>query len=500
MDEFKDTVKSQIFSLDGFDQIVSSMYIPCYYWFENTAADTSWIKYMPPEALCYSFYRTLQDFPIIAGRFKTDKDDRGYVEVDKNDLNMPIYTDASWDVEFKKIKDAGFDTKLLPETFQEACSIAAASRFATTSAKLGIFRICRLKDFSGVVILASIAHGIVDGHGHLAFMNRWAEVSRWMQECLAKKELQLPTRTFIHDRSIHKDYRLHGTDALDDMTLRSAYDGSSLTRFFSRLPIDKRNRIFKSISPSKNIVCCNFHVRAEPVKELQESLQEHARHGSRYTTNDVFTALMAMVVSQAIHKNTVSNRNRVVSKMKSSLFGNSNNKADDMLIAVAVNMRSRIDHPSTKDFVGNLSFVRYITCSQALVQAENNLENISAVATNIKDAISTTDKKYIGQLNNLINSESDSHMRLITNCRKYENIITISNVSKASYYEMDFGSGTPSLVRPTFRVTSNSVFIMPCHSDIGGYDFVMALERDVAGVVVQDKHWMRLVDSYDFDI
>ncbi|KAJ1799860.1 hypothetical protein LPJ59_001528 [Coemansia sp. RSA 2399] len=498
MDEFKAAVESQDIPLDGFDQIVSSMYIPCYYWFENTnASDTSWIKFMPPETLRLSFYRTLQDFPILAGRFKTDKDDHGYVEVNKNDLNMPLYTDTNWDVDFKKIRDSGFDTKLLPYNFQEACSIASASRFATTSAKLGIFHICRLKDFSGVVMLASIAHGIVDGYGHLAFINRWAEVSRWMQECLAKSELELPTCAFVHDRAIHKDYKLDDTDALDDMTRKAAADSSSLIRFFSRLPIDKRNRIFKSMAPSKNIVCCNFHVRAQTIRDLCESAQEYAPHGSKYSFNDVVSALMTMVIGQAIRKNAQS---KVVSKMKSSLFGVSDSKPDDTLAAVAVNMRSRIDHPSSKDFVGNLSFVRHVLCSQALVQAENNPENIAAVATNIREAISATDKKYIGQLNSLINRESDSYMRLITNFRKYENILTISNVSKAGYYAVDFGAGIPRLFRPTFRVSSNAIFIMPCHPDIGGYDFVMALERSVAGVVVQDKHWMHMVDSYDFDI
>ncbi|KAJ2557711.1 hypothetical protein EV175_001180 [Coemansia sp. RSA 1933] len=502
MDEFKAAVQSQNIYLDGFDQIVSSMYIPCYYWFENAEAsdDASWIKFMPPETLRIAFYRTLQDFPILAGRFKADKDDHGYVEVDKNDLNMPLYTDTSLDVEFKKIKDAGYDTKMLPAFFQEACSIASASRFATTSAKLGIFHICRCKDYSGVVILASIAHGVVDGYGHIAFISRWAEISKWMQECLAKKDPELSVSKFIHDRSIHKDYKLDGTDALDEMTLKSVADSSSLTRFFSRLPVDKRNRIFKSMAPSKNVVCCNFHVRAQTMKDMNEAVQEFAPFGSRYSSNDVITALMTIVIGQAIRKNTVTTQNKVVSKVWSSLFGSGDSKPNDTLTAVAVNMRSRIDHPDAKDFVGNLSFVRHVLCAQAFVQAENKPENIAAVASIIREAISTTDKNYIGQMNSLINRESDSYMRLIANFRKYENSLTISNTSKAGYYDIDFGAGIPCLFRPVFRVSTNAIFVMPCHPDIGGFDFVMVLEKNVAGAVVQDKHWMHMVDSYDFDI
>ncbi|KAJ2550195.1 hypothetical protein EV175_004159, partial [Coemansia sp. RSA 1933] len=81
----------------------------------------------------------LQDFPAIAGHHKASKDSQYYVEVDRDNLNMPVYTDTDWGVDFEHIKDTGFDTKQLPETFANARSYVTASIFGTKSAKLGIF-------------------------------------------------------------------------------------------------------------------------------------------------------------------------------------------------------------------------------------------------------------------------------------------------------------------------------------------------------------------------
>ncbi|KAJ2541330.1 hypothetical protein EV175_006149, partial [Coemansia sp. RSA 1933] len=150
------------------------------------------------------------------GRYKADKDGRGYVEIDRDNLNMPVYTDTNWDLDFKQTRDAGFSPKLLPETFDNARGFTTASRFGIKSAKLGIFHVRRLKNHSGIVIFASTAHGIVDGYGFSAFVHRWAEISKLMHKSPTQK---VPERVFSHDRAIHNDYRQEGTSSLDDTLL-----------------------------------------------------------------------------------------------------------------------------------------------------------------------------------------------------------------------------------------------------------------------------------------
>ncbi|KAJ2853968.1 hypothetical protein GGI22_004669, partial [Coemansia erecta] len=219
MDKFIESVQSHDIPLGVFDKFISLIYVPFYYWFENTSPVKSWDTFMPPDILCSSFYKALKDFPILSGRFKANSSSCGYVEVDRNNLNMPVYTDTDWDVEFKRLMDMGFKANLLPENFDEFCGIAAASRFGTVSAKLGIFHVRRLKNYSGVVVFASIPHALVDGYGYLAFMNRWAEISKWMHDNPTINESALPAVTFDHDRSIHSEYKLEGTDTIDDLQL-----------------------------------------------------------------------------------------------------------------------------------------------------------------------------------------------------------------------------------------------------------------------------------------
>ncbi|KAJ2396120.1 hypothetical protein GGI23_004033 [Coemansia sp. RSA 2559] len=499
MDKFIESVQSQDIPLDGIDELISSKNISCYYCFENTSPVKSWGAFMPPDILCSSFYKALHDFPILSGRFKVDNLSRGYVEVDRNNLNMPVYTDADWDVEFKNLMDMGFKSNLLPDNFDDFCGIAAASRFGTVSAKLGVFHVRRLKNYSGVVVFASISHAVVDGYAYLAFMRRWAEISKWMQENPTINESTLLTATFSHDRSIHSEYRLDGTDALNSTLLKTINDSNAITRFFSSLPIDKRNSIFKAMVTSVPLSCCSFHVSIQALKAFQNSVQEYAPPGTWYSTNDVLTALLTIVIGQATYDVSDRKHNTFVSKVRRALFGDGSNKPRDILAAVVINARSRVNHPRIKDFMGNLSITRSVLCPHELVQGKNYLESLSKIATELRNILLATDEKFVGQFNFLMNSESDMFMRVVLKYRK-QNSITVSNVSKTGYYEIDFGAGIPCLVRPIFRATPNLISVMPCHPDIGGYDVLAHLDRDVAKIVAQDKRWMGLVDSHYLDI
>ncbi|KAJ2552506.1 hypothetical protein EV175_003285 [Coemansia sp. RSA 1933] len=455
MDSFISTVEPQVVHLDGFDKIVSIMYIPRIYWFENEHHETkSWDTFMPPETLRSSFYRTLQDFPIIAGRFKAGKDGRGTVIVDRDNINMPIYTDSDWDVDFKQIKDAGFDTGLLPETFDNARGFTAASRFGTKSAKLGIFHVRRFKNYSGVIIFASITHGLVDGQGFVVFMNRWAEISKLMHKSPTEK---VPARVFSHDRSIHNDYRQEGTSSLDD-TLLKLTSGSSTV------------------------------------------ITRYAAGGILYSTNDVLTSLLAMTVGQAIQENNARRHARRLVKTMCSPFNRGNGKPEDTLLTIPTNLRPRISHPDGNKYVGNLMFARYIICPQTLTQADSDPENVLAVATIVREAMSSTDKTYIGQSNHLINREPDMYMRLATGYLKYKSSLAVTNVSMFDQYGLDFGAGIPRLIRSASQAFMNYIEVMPCHPDIGGYEVVMMLRPGIAQIIAQNKGWMRLVDSYHLGV
>ncbi|KAJ2862012.1 hypothetical protein GGI22_002305, partial [Coemansia erecta] len=140
MDRFIATLKPQTIRLDAYDDISSTSSIPLYLWYETPIA---------PNVLKDSFYKTLEEFPILAGRIKTGNDSRNFVAIDRDNLNLPDYTDSSCNVHFQTLKDADFDIRLLPVDYSSACKTPVAPGVFGRCMKLAEFHVLRMKDNSG---------------------------------------------------------------------------------------------------------------------------------------------------------------------------------------------------------------------------------------------------------------------------------------------------------------------------------------------------------------
>ncbi|KAJ1726654.1 hypothetical protein LPJ72_006265, partial [Coemansia sp. Benny D160-2] len=124
MDDFIKTVRPQKVYLDAFDKITSGANIAFYYWYENKER-RPWNAFMPAATLEQAFYKTLCEFPLFAGTLITDSNSMVYVQVSKDNLNLPVYTDSACDVDFDMIRGAGFNTKLLGRDLDHACDVLA---------------------------------------------------------------------------------------------------------------------------------------------------------------------------------------------------------------------------------------------------------------------------------------------------------------------------------------------------------------------------------------
>ncbi|KAJ2532032.1 hypothetical protein EV175_007180, partial [Coemansia sp. RSA 1933] len=129
-----------------------------------------------------SFYKTLEEFPILSGRLKADSSNRLYVDIDKDNLNMPAYTDTCCDLEYSTLRDSGFNIHKLPIDLRNESGVPVPSGLFSGDITPAHFRIIRFMDNRGVLVYAHIAHYNTDGYGYSQFMNRWAEISRWMQQ------------------------------------------------------------------------------------------------------------------------------------------------------------------------------------------------------------------------------------------------------------------------------------------------------------------------------
>ncbi|KAJ1734881.1 hypothetical protein LPJ72_002148 [Coemansia sp. Benny D160-2] len=201
MDSFTSSVNSQVIYLDGYDTESTTVSIQNCYWFKNDSPSSA-NEFMPAKVLEDAFYKALLEFPILAGYIKTNSYSRMYIDVNKDNLNMPVYTDttACCNLTYSAMSDSGFDLRKIPINLRGKYGVPAPVGLFNRQIKPAFFHVLRFKDNGGVFIYASAAHCLVDGYGFVSFMNRWAEIAKWIQQPEDVKEKQpLPTRKYIHD-------------------------------------------------------------------------------------------------------------------------------------------------------------------------------------------------------------------------------------------------------------------------------------------------------------
>ncbi|KAJ2758303.1 hypothetical protein H4S06_002763 [Coemansia sp. BCRC 34490] len=393
--------------------------------------------------------------------------------------------------------ESRFDIRKLPIDLSDECGVPATSRSFGNIIKLAFFRVIRFKNNSGVLVFASVSHCLVDGHGFTLFMSRWAEIARWMQQPQDVHQAPFPKRQYTHDRAVHSIYRSNQTASLDTFTLESMSSGNMLTRWFAWISPETRGRIFKALSNAASRVCYYLHIPSEELENLRTSVQKHAPPGMRYSINDIIVAYVTLLVARAKEKASADWWSRPVPSAVRAAFGAKLGEHTGFLTTVAVNIRPRIEHTGTDKYTGNMSLGKYIWFPQDMVQVEPTDKALSALALKTHQAVLDVDKEYIGQFGHLLNKEPDSYMRLTLCNARHRRKLVISTQVRFAHYKVDFGAGTPLLVRFTPYAFPDVVLVMPGNPEIGGYEITLNLAPEIATHVIQDAGWMKMVDKYD---
>ncbi|KAJ2400650.1 hypothetical protein GGI23_001903 [Coemansia sp. RSA 2559] len=496
MESFTSTVKSQTFYLDGLDNSATPLSISICYWYENSARN-SWDAFMPPKILECAFYKTLEEFPTIAGHLKADAKNRIYIDVDKDDLNMPVYTDTCCELEYSMMQESGFNIHKLPIDLSSEYGVPAPSRLVGGRIIPAQFRVIRFKNNGGVLVYARIAHYITDGYGYTQFMNRWAEVSRRMQQPQDANAAPLPERQYIHDRSFHAAYRPKQITSLEPKVLESLTTRTMFSRWLAWVAPKTRARVFKVISGATDSTSSFFHVSSKQMEDIRMSAQKHAPEGVRYSMNDIITAYLSIVVGQAKAKVSADWWSKPIPAAIRAIFGNSLGRPVDLITSAAVNTRTRLSHPDARSFMGNMVIGQSIVVPPELIQTGPTAEALSAIALRMRQAISTADEQYAGQVGTLLDKETDSYMWSVLCYVRTGSKLVLSNQSRFAHYDVDFGAGIPSMVRHAPHAFTDVVFIMPANPSIGGYELDFNFSPAVEANLVQNNNWMKMVDRYD---
>ncbi|KAJ1953527.1 hypothetical protein EC988_002942, partial [Linderina pennispora] len=111
MSEFLTGIDSKTYGLTKYDVLLSSYNVCIVFFYANDNLSDS---FMPSRKLEDAYYKTVLQFPLLAGYIKKKGSGMLQVVVDKSDLNLPGYRESQSDTHFSDIKSADFSPATWP--------------------------------------------------------------------------------------------------------------------------------------------------------------------------------------------------------------------------------------------------------------------------------------------------------------------------------------------------------------------------------------------------
>ncbi|KAJ1798589.1 hypothetical protein LPJ59_002398 [Coemansia sp. RSA 2399] len=466
MDKFTSTIKSQTFPLSCIDAYSSCVTIPLYYFFENKNSDG---QFMPSALLKDSFYATLQEFPFFAGHLRMDTGGvDSFISVDADNLNMPDYAEYGSDVSFSDLKAASFSPSALPSQISEADVFSTANKDGV--AKLVRIKIARLRDNSGLVILANPVHALTDAYGFCEFMKRWSYVCK-----ATATETSIVDSCLLTDRKALHDSLLDEEEPIDDTTAMVLGKKSMLSMLLAWLSPEQRAEFYNTITPCALTDNHVFYLSNEKLRALKEAAT--VASGARLSSNDVITAVLSMV---AVQSNQAHDGN-----------------ADDetIIINFPVDFRKRLNNkPNMVNYTGNCVVAPMLPFQYRELRAELNDESIATCAVKVRHLVNRVTPQYVRGCVDLIGSEPDCIARSAAHSSSIASGFCLSNHSRIDYYGVDFGHGSPVWINPPKVYVPNYATILPTSTYDGGcYVYLSLLKGDMARAL-ENKFWCGVAD------
>ncbi|KAJ2558204.1 hypothetical protein EV175_000903 [Coemansia sp. RSA 1933] len=498
MDQLAKNIKSEAIYLDEVDSTSSITTIPIHFWYEN-ASNVAADKFLPASILRASFFRTLEEFPILVGHLKSDADWKTYVEVDKDNLNAPDYSDSPCDVHFQAIRSAGFDTKMLPNTFTDARVVPVPPTLVGSSMKLIRAHIFRFKENSGAVIFVMAAHNIFNGYGFHYFVTRWAEISRWMQG--STDAAVLPTRAYVHDRMLVAGIRSSETNALDVSLRNTMLASDPMAKVLGWLSPNVRAMVLRYSSFTTEFINCSFHITEDAIDILQAEAQAFAPPDiPRFTKNDIIVALIAVAIAQSTAWGRLEGKSPLIRMADRLLFGRYLSGDAEFTISMPIDMRPHIKSLKGVAYTGNATNQKGFTASKGLFGMEASARLVAELATRTHRVVASMNERSARQYFGVLNRTPYGHIQYLLSQAQLRHMMYIANNTRSAFHTVDFGAGTPALARPPSHGFPNLVIVLPAHPDVGGYEASFTLCREVAQRIIKHNYWMSFVDKYDFDV
>ncbi|KAJ2753079.1 hypothetical protein GGI19_003380 [Coemansia pectinata] len=487
MDRLLHGIQSQIIELCVLDTLLSFSNIPFLFYYGNDAKDPD---FMSSEQLRDSFIMTLLDFPILVGHLEMDGSGHARVVVDKNNLNLPEYLESQSSVHFRDLQASKFSWDALPRGVATTGSVTTSNLDGTI--KLANAHVVRLQDNSGLALFINTTHAVFDGIGYCTFVNRWAEISKWMRSGNTTNELPMFQGRFTRD-TLAKHMPVERR-ALDGCTREMFTKSGLLSRWLAWISPRTRGALIGNAVSLPHNKGHLFHISPSMLALLHCSIEEYVDCTERVSDNDILTALVSMLVAQSEAEQTtwhshLSSLASLASSLIPSIF------AQDRMFAteIVIDMRPRLAGLSAAKYTGNAVFAGCLTNTFENVTGGISARSLALVARRVRQLVSHVDAPYIAQLLDMLNSDPSRFM-----CPLAQDITrmpaVVSNQSRFEFYNADFGSGIPAWVSPIEIQFPHYVSIIPVHPLAGGYGIHITMSERAMANILRNKYWMNTVD------
>ncbi|KAJ2042808.1 hypothetical protein H4S04_007104 [Coemansia sp. S16] len=487
MEYFTANVESQTIELAVLDTLSSFSNIPFIYHFENTMAADKRDLFMPGDALRDSFYKTLLEFPLLAGHLYMGAEGRGSVVVDRNNLNLPEYRESTYDVHFDELKAANYNWDLFPKDLVSVCVV-------TTAGADGVIKLANTHCALACFLFANMSHYVVDGIGFCAFMDRWAEHCR--QACCDGVRSVVEHRVFHFDRNIvHKALSLDRrptSAAASDLFFVPRFAASALAWISPAL----RGRIMSVVASMGKPEAHMFHISKERLEALRCSLSNYVPSDIRLSDNDLIASLASMTIVNGIKSAMTSSGNGgILSRLmsiSSSIFGDLFAKTEnEHLTFVIADIRHRLDICDI-GYTGNCVIPQLAVNSLQRMESPITPESHAQVASRVRAAVQDLDGPYISQFVHTLNRFPSSFAQPLVYTINHPEKVFITNQSRFPLYGLNFGFGTPVWVSPIPHSAINFVKVMPVHPSQTGYNIHMTTTSRAMSNILCNASWLDL--------
>ncbi|KAJ2554677.1 hypothetical protein EV175_002514, partial [Coemansia sp. RSA 1933] len=453
-------------------------------------------QFMRPELLQESFFTTLQEFPILAGRLYMETGGiNAKIVVDRSAINMPEYCEVNSKVHFDELETARFSWDALPKELEQPGYVMRKGKDGIL--KLASVQIARLDGNSGLVLLVSFAHVVVDTSGVVAFLNRWAHLFQVNERGNSDSASTISTESFWHGRECLYDSLPDEGEPLDHATSEINETKSKISALFAEMTPETRSKMMLAIItffPAQSHI---FRLSSRKLSALKNDiLALKTSDGYAISDNDVITALLYMVVLQC-NKGHGSIAPDETEPSRSCCWPKSpknSNKDEQRLVTIAVDCRYRLGKPDLAKFTGNGILSHILAFPLENIRAEIDPMSLAKCALQVRQGINRISPKYVRQFIDIGDSAPDCFQRLMANMMHVPTRFCVSSQSRMNFYGVDFGNGRPMWVSPPKMYVPGYASILPVPDSSGDRLVFLSVKKDIMAKVFCHPYWNSIAE------